>query len=141
MAEHDQTVPAASDLPDRPSDRQVQALATALEPLRKVVAPKVYGIENVPEEGALLVGNHTILAFLDLPFMMAELWRREGVVIRALGHHAHYDIPVWRDLLSACGMVRGTRTNAAELMRRGEHVLVFPGGQREVSKRKGQKYS
>jgi 1-acyl-sn-glycerol-3-phosphate acyltransferase len=37
-------------------------------------------------------------------------------------------------------MVRGTRANCAELMRRGELVLVFPGGAREVSKRRGEKY-
>jgi 1-acyl-sn-glycerol-3-phosphate acyltransferase len=139
MAEHDHT-PAPEELPARPSDRQVQTLATAIEPLRKIVDPKVYGAENIPKTGALLVGNHTLFAFMDLPFMMSELWRREQLIVRGLGDHAHYAIPGWRDLLTMCGMVRGTRANTAELMRRGEHVLVFPGGNREVNKRKGEKY-
>jgi 1-acyl-sn-glycerol-3-phosphate acyltransferase len=39
-----------------------------------------------------------------------------------------------------CGMVRGTRDNVRALMRGGQNVLVFPGGAREVNKRKGEKY-
>ena len=34
----------------------------------------------------------------------------------------------------------GTRENCAELMRRGENILVFPGGGREVFKRKDEAY-
>jgi 1-acyl-sn-glycerol-3-phosphate acyltransferase len=36
--------------------------------------------------------------------------------------------------------VEGTRENCAALMRAGESILVFPGGAREVFKRKGQRY-
>jgi 1-acyl-sn-glycerol-3-phosphate acyltransferase len=111
-----------------------------LEPFDRVVQPKVYGIQNIPEDGVLLVGNHTIYGFLDLPFMMAEIWRQRRMTVRGLGEHAHYLLPGWRDLLGALGMVRGTRENVRELMRRGANILVFPGGAREVNKRKGEKY-
>lgn len=129
------------DVPPRPADEEIDRLAALLKPLALVTQPKVYGIENVPESHALLVGNHTIYGFLDLPFMMAGLWKERGIPVRGLGDHGHYAIPVWRDLLARCGMVRGTRANCAELMRRGENVLVFPGGAREVNKRKGEKYT
>jgi 1-acyl-sn-glycerol-3-phosphate acyltransferase len=48
--------------------------------------------------------------------------------------------PLWRDMVVQHGAVLGTRENCAELMRRGEHILVFPGGAREVFKRKGEAY-
>jgi 1-acyl-sn-glycerol-3-phosphate acyltransferase len=115
-------------------------LAGVVAPLARVTVPEVVGIDRVPDRGALFVGNHTIFGFLDLPFMVSELWTRRGIVVRGLGEHGHYAIPVWRDLLEMCGMVRGTRDNVRALMRQGEHVLVFPGGAGEVFKRRGQKY-
>jgi len=110
-----------------------------IEPLRRVLNPKVYGIENVPTSRALLVGNHTVLGVLDAPVMCAELWDR-GVIVRALGDHAHFKIPVWRDVLQGSGVVDGTRAVTSALMDTGQVILVFPGGGREVSKRKGEKY-
>ncbi len=38
------------------------------------------------------------------------------------------------------GAVLGSPANCAALMRRGEHILVFPGGAREVFKHKGEAY-
>jgi 1-acyl-sn-glycerol-3-phosphate acyltransferase len=49
-------------------------------------------------------------------------------------------IPGWRDLLVATGAVDGTPENCARLLAAGEAVLVFPGGGREVAKRRGEKY-
>jgi 1-acyl-sn-glycerol-3-phosphate acyltransferase len=115
-------------------------LASVLAPLARVTQPRIYGIEHVPDRGALFVGNHTLYAFLDLPFMMAELWTRRQTRVRGLGDHGHYAIPVWRNLLELCGMVRGTRENVRALMADGQHVLVFPGGAGEVFKGRGQKY-
>jgi 1-acyl-sn-glycerol-3-phosphate acyltransferase len=37
-------------------------------------------------------------------------------------------------------MVRGTRNNVRSLMRERQTILVFPGGSREVNKRRGQQY-
>ena len=128
------------DIPEIPPDRQINRLVGLLEPLARVTRPKVYGIENVPDDGSLLVGNHTIYGLMDLPFMMAELWKQRHVPVRGLGEHAHYAIPLWRDILSRCGMVRGTRENVRALMRERQTVLVFPGGAREANKRRGEKY-
>jgi 1-acyl-sn-glycerol-3-phosphate acyltransferase len=49
-------------------------------------------------------------------------------------------LPGWRETLVKLGAVLGTRDNCAALMEEGEHVLVFPGGGREVMKRKGERY-
>jgi 1-acyl-sn-glycerol-3-phosphate acyltransferase len=131
--------PGAVSIPDPPSAEEIKQALRLLEPVRKVINPKVYGIENVPKHRALLVGNHTIMGMLDSPLMCAELWER-GIVVRSLGDHAHFKIPIWRDVLAACGVVDGTREATSELMRRGEVVLVYPGGGREVTKRRGEKY-
>jgi hypothetical protein len=130
----------AVQVPDPPSETTLDRAVTLLEPLSLVVRPKLYGLDRVPADGSLLVGNHTIYGFLDLPFMLTEIWRRRRLAIRGLGEHAHYAVPLWRDLLATGGMVRGTRDNLRALMRSRQTVLVFPGGSREVNKRKRQQY-
>jgi 1-acyl-sn-glycerol-3-phosphate acyltransferase len=129
----------AASVPRSPEPSDIARTLRLIEPLRKVINPKVYGIERVPERRALLVGNHTLMGVLDSPLMCAELWER-GRMVRSLGDHAHFKVPGWRGFLSSFGVVRGTRANTAELMRRGELILVFPGGGREVAKRKGEHY-
>ncbi|MCH9710534.1 MAG: acyltransferase family protein [Actinomycetia bacterium] len=130
---------AIARAPGPPSDEELGRALRLIEPIRKVINPKVYDIENVPRQRALLVGNHTVMGMLDSPLMCAELWER-GVVVRSLGDHAHFKVPIWREVLTACGVVDGTRAITSELMRRGEVILVYPGGGREVAKRKGEKY-
>ena len=126
-------------IPPTPTKDDVAAALRAIKPLRKVIKPKVYGIDNVPTERALLVGNHNTLGMVDAPLIAAELWER-GRIVRSLGDHAHFKIPGWRDALTRMGVVEGTRDITSELMRRGELVMVFPGGGREVNKRKNEQY-
>jgi 1-acyl-sn-glycerol-3-phosphate acyltransferase len=128
------------EIPELPSERSIEQLVSLLEPLSRIIQPKLYGVENMPSTGSLLVGNHTIYGFLDLPFMMAEIFKRRRLAIRGLGEHAHYAVPVWRDLLAVGGMVRGTRDNVRALMRDRQTILVFPGGSREVNKGRGEQY-
>jgi len=127
-------------LPGPPDRRQMDRMTSILAPFRRVTQPKVIGIERIPHRPVLFVGNHTRYAFLDLPLMMSELWTRRRLIVRGLGDNAHYAIPVWRDLLTMAGMVRGTRDNVRAMMRDGQNILVFPGGADEVFKGKGQDY-
>jgi 1-acyl-sn-glycerol-3-phosphate acyltransferase len=127
-------------IPDLPSEHSIDRLVSALEPLSRIVQPKLYGVENLPMGGSLLVGNHTIYGLLDVPFMMAEVWKSRRLAIRGLGENAHYAVPVWRELLMLGGMVRGTRANVRALMDDRQTILVFPGGAREVNKQRGQRY-
>jgi 1-acyl-sn-glycerol-3-phosphate acyltransferase/ketosteroid isomerase-like protein len=127
-------------LPQEPDPRQMDRMASILAPFRRITQPKVLGIDRIPDRPALFVGNHTRYSFLDLPFMMTELWKRRRIVVRGLGDHGHYAIPIWRDLLEMGGMVRGTRANVRALMRDGQDILVFPGGANEVFKGRGHEY-
>jgi 1-acyl-sn-glycerol-3-phosphate acyltransferase len=129
----------AVSVPAAPTKADVATALRLMEPLRKVIKPKVYGIENVPERRALLVGNHNTLGMIDAPLLVAELWDR-GRMVRGLGDHAHFKVPGWRDALTKTGVVEGTREVTSELMRQGELVMVFPGGSREVNKRRNERY-
>lgn len=126
-------------VPDAPSAKSFAPVVKALAPLRRVIKPKVYGIEHVPKRGALLVGNHTLYGVFDLLLWTAELIER-GIMVRGLGEHVLFRVPGSGELLKAFGIVPGTRANMRELMRRRDLILVFPGGAREVAKRKGERY-
>jgi 1-acyl-sn-glycerol-3-phosphate acyltransferase len=107
----------------------------------RVTRPVFLDVENVPTRGPfLLVGNHQLLGLQDLPTLVRELEVRRGVRVRGMADRFHFSLPIWRDLLVRMGAVHGTRENCAALLAAGEPVLVFPGGAREVYKRKGERY-
>lgn len=126
---------------ERPSARTMRQALALLRPLRRLASPVFHGLDGVPASRPLLfVGNHTIYGVLDVPFLFAELYEQKGIFLRSLGDHAHFKVPGWRDFLTRFGTVDGTRANCARLMQEGECILVFPGGGREVAKRKGERY-
>ncbi len=111
-------------------------------PLFKYFTPEFYGLENVDSnKPTLFVNNHTVFGLFDGPMFGVYLYREKGMFLRALADNIHFEIPVWRDMLRmVMGAVQGTRQNCADLMEQGQHILVYPGGGREVCKRKGEKY-
>lgn len=128
-------------LPPRPRDEDIERAARLFDPLRHLAQPYFDGWDRIPDDRPLLfVGNHTLYGVLDVPFMYMALFRKKGIVLRPLGDHIHFAIPIWRDLLARYGVVDGTRENCSALMDANECLLVFPGGAREVAKRRGEKY-
>ncbi|MFN8159813.1 MAG: lysophospholipid acyltransferase family protein [Solirubrobacterales bacterium] len=124
-----------------PGRAEVMAGKALLSPWRALTDPRIDGFENLPATGGyLLVGNHTTLGVLDVPFLVLGIFERTGVMVRSLGEHQHFRVPLWRDLLTAFGAVDGSRENARRMMRNGEPILVFPGGGREVARRRGDYY-
>jgi len=134
--------PDAAVVGHHPSTLEAALAGVALAPWRWLTAPRVTGLEHLPAGGpALLVGNHTIFGLLDAPLLLLALRDARGVLPRALGDHLHFQVPGWRTLLERFGVVDGTPANARSLMRAGEWLVVFPGGAREVFKRRGEQYS
>lgn len=116
-------------------------LNRVLQPVKRLLSPIVGGLEHVPRTGGvLLVGNHTLYGLLDIPLLGLAIYEETGRAVRGLADHNHFALPVWRDFLRRIGGVRGTRETCGGLLQAGEAVLVFPGGGREVFKRKGEKY-
>lgn len=118
-----------------------ESFAWLAAPLRAWFAPKLMGLEHAhPRKPALYVGNHSIYGLIDLSLFAAELYQKKGIYLRGLADRAHFLLPGWGDLLTRLGAVVADRETCAELMERKEHVLVFPGGGREVCRRKGEQY-
>src|SRR5271157_4682586 len=112
-----------------------------LAPARAWHQPSFIGVELVdPSRPTLFVGNHTLYGVQDVPHILYELQRVHGIFPRTLADRLHFAFPVWRDLLTAVGCVKGTRENCETLMRDGQHIMVFPGGGREVFKRRNEAY-
>jgi 1-acyl-sn-glycerol-3-phosphate acyltransferase len=125
--------------PFRPPPASLLWAAFALP--RLYFSPVFRGLERLDlSRPALWVGNHTLYGLIDVPLLAEYLFREHGVTLRPLGDRGHLKVPFWGELLKLGGMVLGTPEVCRELMRRGEHVLVFPGGEREVFRRSGDGY-
>jgi 1-acyl-sn-glycerol-3-phosphate acyltransferase len=124
-----------------PEDAEFVAAKALLAPWRLLTDPRIDGYGNLPAGSRyLLVGNHTTLGVFDIPFVVLGIHDETGVLVRSLGDHQHFRVPLWRSILARFGTIDGTRENARRLMRAGEAVLVFPGGGREVARRRGDHY-
>ena len=111
-------------------------------PARAYFNPEFLGLWELDlSKPALWVGNHTLLGLTDAPLMIEHLYTQYGVMLRGLGDRGHFNVPYWGEMLVRNGMVLGTPENCAALMNAGQHILVFPGGGREVMRRKGETYS
>ena len=123
-----------------PPSASLELLYRAMEPVRRVAQPQYLDLHHLPasHERLLLVGNHTLFGVLDAPLLLLELWRRDGFWPRGMGDHFHFYVPLWRQLLHHFGVVHGTRELCAQVMAQGSPVLIFPGGGREVAKRRGE---
>lgn len=96
--------------------------------------------ELTNKKPALYVGNHTIYGLIDAPLMWDYLRQQHQINLRALGDKIHFKLPVWRKILASNGVVEGSPENCKALMQKGESILVFPGGAREVFKHKDEAY-
>ena len=128
---------SASDF-TRPS---IANMRSAMTIPRAYFNPEFLGLWELDlQKPALFVGNHTLMGLTDAPLMVEHLYSQYGVMVRSLGDRGHFKIPGWGKLLTDMGSVEGTPENCSALMRAGNHVLVFPGGGREVMRRKGEAY-
>lgn len=125
-----------------PSPTQMRLAIATLAPLKLLARPVYFGIDRIPDERPLLfVGNHTLYGLLDVPFMAAELYEKRGMWLRGLGDFAHFEVPLWGDLLSHFGVVPGTREVCTKLMQQKACIGVFPGGARETVRLHGEQYN
>ena len=102
--------------------------------------PSFYGLEHLnQQQPALYVGNHTIYGF-DSPAFVLGVYQHQGIWLRGLADRFHFYFPLWRDVLTQFGAFEGTRAAVATLMQNQQHILIYPGGSREVLKNKNEAY-
>ncbi len=124
-----------------PKPNEVRAARALLAPWRAITDPRIDGSENLPADGRyLLVGNHTTLGVLDVPFLVLDGPRADRGHGPLAGERQHFRVPLWGELLLRFGAVDGNRETARALLAGDEAVLVFPGGGREVARRRGDHY-
>lgn len=110
-------------------------------PVEAYFSPQSYGTENIPSDRPVLfVGNHTIYGVLDPMLILRSIQKATGKLPRALADHMHFNVPGWTPYVESMGIVEGTRDICSALMEDRQSILVFPGGAREVFKRKGEAY-
>jgi 1-acyl-sn-glycerol-3-phosphate acyltransferase len=118
-----------------------QRFELMLRGLRWYFDPEFLHLERASRRRpTLFVANHSVWNVFDAMLFADALYRERDIVLRPLSDRGHFRVPLWRDLLVQQGSVLGTRENCSALMRQGENVLVYPGGAREVFKRKGESY-
>ncbi len=124
---------------DPPSKAFVRSF---MVPFKFYFAPQFYGLKELDvTRPALYVTNHNVLGVLDGYPFGTELYLKKGIILRALADSNHFKIPVWKDFVKErLGIVEASRANCDALMQAGESIVVYPGGTREICRKKGERY-
>lgn len=113
-----------------------------LFPLIQYFDPHYHQTENVRAgEPTMFVANHSIWSIADLllPYGVKKHLDRH---VRPLGDRMHYSpLAPQRKIFEKLGVVVGDRKVVRALMADRQDILVFPGGAREVMKRRDEKYT
>lgn len=95
---------------------------------------EVLGLEHIPPGGVLLVSNHSGGALpTDMPVFAVDFYEKFGYdrPLYGLAHDIILGGPT-SGLMRRLGLIRANRANAAEALRSGGAVLVFPGGDHDA---------
>ena len=120
------------------------AAAPVLWLYRKYFRVEAFGLENVPDEGrVLLVGNHSGQLPFDAAMVeMACLIDKDPPrAVRALVDKWVPTLPFVSTLFARCGQVVGTPENCRRLLAADEALLVFPEGTRGLNKPFSERYT
>lgn len=103
--------------------------------------PTFLGAEYIDaSKPAMYVGNHTLYGVLDSPMLIDYLYNQHKVAVVSIADHGHFYLPFWRTVFKKFGAIDGEKEYIRAAMQQGYSILVFPGGGREVLKRKGEAY-
>ena len=95
--------------------------------------PVVEGMDNIPRQPCLFVGNHSLFA-LDAMVLTPILQQRLGRFLRPLADKMLWSTAPVGSLAMRQGAVLGHPEVCSALMENGEDLLVFPGGAHESVK-------
>jgi 1-acyl-sn-glycerol-3-phosphate acyltransferase len=107
-------------------------ILSLLNPRRLYHRAEIEFEDRLPERGgAVIVSNHGRLDF-DSFILIGLILRSRKRLARLMGDHLWFRLPVASRVMSLAGAVDGTRENARYLLGRGEMLLTYPGGVREI---------
>ncbi len=125
---------------DKLDPRLIGQLQTLARPMVRYFRTEVEGLENLPwDSGCLCVSNHAVLG-LDSAVLFAAVHERTGRMLRGLGEHVLFKLPLISHFFVRFGAVDGNRDNAVRLLRNGEWAICYPGGVNDSFKRPEDRY-
>ncbi|MEI7891558.1 MAG: lysophospholipid acyltransferase family protein [Myxococcales bacterium] len=133
----------ARDLPNwqPPNADSLRTARRLLRPWTLLTSPVFLNSDRVPRDRPVMfIVNHTLMGMVDTPLLMLGVQEHTGHFPRSMADHFHFTVPGWRDILRRYGAVEGTRDNCRALLREKHSMMIFPGGGREVFKRRGEAY-
>ncbi len=101
------------------------------EPLRRYFRADVRGLERIPPDAALMVGNHSGgMLTVDSFIFFSHLYRARGMdyMPYGLGHEVAISTPPLDEIVVPLGAVRASHDMARRVFERGQKVMVYPGG-------------
>ena len=108
-----------------------QRLMAVMRPaLKAYFRSEVHGLKSFPPGGALVVGNHSGGMFpMDVPIFSVHFYEEFGYdrPVYTLSHDILMTGPTG-EFFRRTGYIRANRENAAQALRSGGVVIVFPGG-------------
>ena len=120
-----------------PSPQQARLAYQAIE---SWFHPTFAGLEHLDAaRPALYVGNHTLFGY-DVPAWVIGTYLHHQIWMRGVADRVHFRVPLWGRGVTRFGGFNGTRESVSALMQAQQHILIFPGGGREVMKNKGEAY-
>jgi 1-acyl-sn-glycerol-3-phosphate acyltransferase len=122
---------------DQVDHRIVKAVRPLASALRRFHRSRIDGVANLPAGGALLVGNHGLIGYETVVFF-EELLRETGRMPLGLADRWFFKVPGLREALVRLGGMYGSPDNAHRALTRGDLVVCYPGGAREVLKRRSE---
>ncbi len=100
----------------------------------------VNGIDNIPTSGpAILLMNHSAVA-VDGMLLNVRFLKEKGRIIRSLISKNMRRHIFLRESVMLCGGVDANASNALELLKQGELLLIYPGGPKEGLKDDKMRY-
>jgi 1-acyl-sn-glycerol-3-phosphate acyltransferase len=102
-----------------------------------------HGVENVPEEGPVLITpNHSGIIPIDGAMIAIDLLKKLKTprIMRAVLYNSAGFIPFLGTFFYRSGQVSGARRNFEEVLRQGELVASFPEGSKGTWKGFGDRY-
>ncbi|KAL9170739.1 hypothetical protein ABFS82_04G166300 [Erythranthe guttata] len=109
----------------------------------------VRGLGGIPTEGpVLLVGNHMMIG-LDAILLVSSFWTDENITVRGMAHPLFFErlkkggkLPglSFFDVIKVIGGVPVSATNLYKGLSAKSHILLYPGGIREVFHQKGEEH-
>ena len=91
---------------------------------------EIQGSENLPDQAALLVGNHNASPFLPDTQALAVHYRFKNVPrkLKMMTHDESFKMPILGQIIKDAGAISCQAQSGKQALLEGHHVLIYPGG-------------